>query len=88
MDHVISRVRNRTNVAVHIFGRLTMGERGGDERIPLPACIVVGAQTFLVDPISSTDAMIGQVDRALPQLDRYQVPDARLTGEIASLQER
>jgi hypothetical protein len=53
-----------------------MGERGGDERIPLPACIVVGAQTFLVDPISSTDAMIGQVDRALPQLDRYQVPDA------------
>ena len=60
----------------------------GDERIPLPACIVVGAQTFLVDPISSTDAMIGQVDRALPQLDRYQVPDARLTGEIASLQER
>ena len=75
MDHVISRVRNRTNVAVHIFGRLTMGERGGDERIPLPACIVVGAQTFLVDPISSTDAMIGQVDRALLQLDRYQRGD-------------
>jgi len=42
---------------------------------PQPACIVSGTETYLVDPVSSTDAMIGQVDRALLQLDRYQRGD-------------